>query len=807
MHVSKGFGGADLPSNESVSTNQLAGHSLHGEAFNEGPRQKAYLMGGTGKVHFPITTKTTEAQAFFDQGIGQLHGFWYFEAERSFRQAAALDSDCALAYWGMAMANINNATRAKEFIQKALEKKAGASRREVMWIEAYADFYKEETKSAPSDENKKYDANAEKKSAKPNEDTPKEVKGGKAADKKPEKSDAEKDKERRRELVKKLEAIIFEFPEDVEAKAFLAFHIWDNSGRGWPIPSQQSVTALIKEVLAVEPMHPAHHYMIHLWDGDNAVRAVQSAARCGQAAPSVAHMWHMPGHIFSKLHRYADAAWQQEASARVDHAYMLRDRILPDQIHNYAHNNQWLVESFEFVGRVRDAIDLAKNLIELPRHPKYNTLTKTNLQNSYETRYGSATYGRSRLVETLIRFELWNEIIDLSETVYLEPTDYPPEQARRARALGIAHFSRGETEKGRAQIQTMEAALRLARDQRQADAERAEEKARKDKKSEDKITEAMTEALKANTDKIRGIESGLAELQAYDELAKTNNADAWILLESVKDMPKERLARLRLAAGDLEKAEELAREAVEGGTNRVHLFANYVDVLYRCGKQDKAKEEFEKLRRLSAHLDLDAPPFLRLKPLIQDLNLPADWRVASTVSADAGERPRLDELGPFRWQPPPAPKWSLSDADGRPLGSKDFEGKPVVLIFFLGHGCAHCIQQLSVFEPMVAQFTAAGISLVGVSMDTVEGLKKTTEKSKLPADFPLVSDHDLAVFKRYGAFDDFEGLPLHGTFLIDERGLVRWQDISFEPFQEPKFLLAESKRLLQQSRNTRLAGK
>src|SRR5437870_7703886 len=65
-------------------------HSLHGEIFNEGPRQKAYLMAGMPQISFPVTTKSEEAQRFFTQGVGQLHGFWYYEAERSFRQAAAL---------------------------------------------------------------------------------------------------------------------------------------------------------------------------------------------------------------------------------------------------------------------------------------------------------------------------------------------------------------------------------------------------------------------------------------------------------------------------------------------------------------------------------------------------------------------------------------------------------------------------------------------------------------------------------------------------------------------------------------------
>ena len=55
----------------------------------------------------------------------------------------------------------------------------------------------------------------------------------------------------------------------------------------------------------------------------------------------------MPGHTYTGLKRYADAAYQQEGSARVDHAYMIRDRVMPFEIHNYAHNNQWLCTSLQ----------------------------------------------------------------------------------------------------------------------------------------------------------------------------------------------------------------------------------------------------------------------------------------------------------------------------------------------------------------------------------------------------------------------------------------------------------------------------
>jgi hypothetical protein len=62
-------------------------------------------MDGMGMVDFPITTKSKDAQAFFNQGVAQLYGFWFTEAERSFRGAARLDPNAAMAYWGIAMAS------------------------------------------------------------------------------------------------------------------------------------------------------------------------------------------------------------------------------------------------------------------------------------------------------------------------------------------------------------------------------------------------------------------------------------------------------------------------------------------------------------------------------------------------------------------------------------------------------------------------------------------------------------------------------------------------------------------------------
>ena len=181
---------------------------------------------------------------------------------------------------------------------------------------------------------------------------------------------------------------------------------------------------MLDEIFQANPLHPAHHYRIHLWDDVKAGNALPSAARCGSAAPNIAHMWHMPGHTYDKLKRYREAAWQQEASSRADHAYMMHDRVLPDQIHNYAHNQEWLIRNLSNIGRLKDAVALAKNMIELPRHPKFNMLDKKK---------ASSTLGRTRLLEVLERYELWDETLKLAGTPYLEPTDIAEDRIKRLR--------------------------------------------------------------------------------------------------------------------------------------------------------------------------------------------------------------------------------------------------------------------------------------------------------------------------------------------------------------------------------------
>ncbi|MDH3786375.1 MAG: hypothetical protein OEV00_13755, partial [Acidobacteriota bacterium] len=64
----------------------------------------AQLFDGLGSYHRDFTASSDEARQYLDQGMIWLQAFNYDEAERSFREAARLDPECAMAWWGVALA-------------------------------------------------------------------------------------------------------------------------------------------------------------------------------------------------------------------------------------------------------------------------------------------------------------------------------------------------------------------------------------------------------------------------------------------------------------------------------------------------------------------------------------------------------------------------------------------------------------------------------------------------------------------------------------------------------------------------------
>ena len=746
------------------------GHSIHGEAFSEGPRQAADLIEGCGDVQLQVTTSVEQAQALFNQGVGQLHGFWFFEAERSFRQVLKLDPECLMAYWGIAMANMENVERGhralealdREELQSAWERLPA---RERQLIESIRRCYsrlveaKDHRQAAPW-----------------------------------------------RDLVRAWEQWLVDHPDDIEIKAFLVGLIWRNESRhNLPISSHLSVAALADEVLAVNPTHPVHHYLIHLWDNEKAERALPSAAWCGPSAPGIAHMWHMPSHIYSKLQRYADAAWHQEASSRVDHAHMIRYSIMPEEIFNYVHNQGWLVDSLSHVGRADESMSLARNLIELPRIPRSGGVNDTPDQRWTENRSGYRA-GRSRLQRLLWTWEAWDQVMEWSDTPWLDDNGDDDWRDERRWLIATAAFHLGQAEFAESELASIQ--RRIRRTSRRADEAESGAREQNEDKDQAAIDKAVADARRPFDNRLKNLRRQAGELEVLAAFKAGDHETAAERLATVEDLPDLRQVRWLIDLNQAEPALEKARDLVRRSRGQVAPLVELARAAALADDQDELGRAMDQLRPLAAAADLHHQPLQRLAAVAAEMSLPTDWRTQEPPPGDIGPRPDLAGLGPLRWHPPLAPGWQLPDRQGEPRSSESFTGQPYLLIFFLGRECTHCMEQLNAFAPVTADFADAGLPIVAVSTDSVEGLQRTFrdaagEEDAPPTDagawfpFPLVSDGHGEAFRRFRAWDDFENTPLHGTFLIDATGRIRWQHISYEPFMEVDFLLEEARRLLQ----------
>ena len=141
-----------------------------------------------------------------------------------------------------------------------------------------------------------------------------------------------------------------------------------------------------------------------------------------------------------------------------------------------------------------------------------------------------------------------------------------------------------------------------------------------------------------------------------------------------------------------------------------------------------------------------------------------------------------------------APNWSLTDASGKTVSLTQYKGRPLVLIFYEGSGCLHCATQLTSFAQKAREFADNGIAVVAIGTDSPDELKQAVAAYEGSFPFPLLSDAKLDAFKAYRCAD-FNNQPLHGTFLIDPQGAVRWRQISDRPFNDPAFVLGQAKQL------------
>src|SRR5215475_13931446 len=126
---------------------RLIGTTLFALIVSSCTKEKVPLFNDLGNHHHPVTTSSESAQQYFDQGLRLVYAFNHDEAERAFREAARIDPNCAMAWWGVAYAlgpnynlPIDPARHAKavEAVQKARSVQANASDPEKGLIDAVA---------------------------------------------------------------------------------------------------------------------------------------------------------------------------------------------------------------------------------------------------------------------------------------------------------------------------------------------------------------------------------------------------------------------------------------------------------------------------------------------------------------------------------------------------------------------------------------------------------------------------------------------------------------------------------------------
>jgi len=681
------------------------GHSHQGEAFDEGPRQRPVRMEGIGRTPFPITTAHPEVQVWFDQGIALLHSFWFYEAERSFRWALKLDPECAMCWWGLSR-SASDVERGKAFIQEAMKRRHKVTPRERMYIETWAagpgyDFFR-------GDRDEKF-------------------RWG-------------------------LEKLVLTYPDDLEAKALYGL---TNLGG----PTRLANDRILREVLAKAPDHPgAHHYRIHNWNYREGEQALDSSAAYGRVAPAIGHAHHMPGHIYSTVGMWNEAALAMDAATRVEAAYMRDRMVFPFQNWNYGHNRNYLNYILEQLGMVNAAIAGGRELMETPRDPKYAKTTNW---------YSPHRQGLWSLARTLVKFERWADLLN-PQTIPWGETAF--EKTWRFYCEARAHLGLGNLDSAEKAMRAHAAVDTKEATQRRIDA------------SGDsyltKIHGIMALELKgllllARGETLAGLTAlGEAAEKQYQQQLEDNDPPSYPNVVYLN------LGRAYLRAGSPKLAVEAFERALDLVRNDGFALAGLVEAYAEAGRLKDAERAWARLRYVWADAD-------QFPAALQDRY--------QVPPVDESPRPQrnylrtsLEKFGPPHWEPFAAPPLEAVDAEGKTVSLRDYRGRNVILVYFLGNECPHCLEQLDGFRKRRSEFARLNTEIVAVSKSPAQaGLDGVR----------LLSDPQLANMKRYQSFDDFEEIELHSTFLIDRFGRVVWARIGGDPFTEYDFLLKEIERI------------
>jgi tetratricopeptide (TPR) repeat protein len=230
-----------------------------------------------GTVSFSVSCSAI-VHAPFNRGVALLHDFWYEEAQRQFEEVAKADPGCAMAHWGAAMSYFHQIwNRPDETaiahgwaeIEKAQAPPAKTAR-ERAYIAALSDFYHPGGQKFP---------------------------------------------ERVQAYSEAMGKLYSQYPEDIDAGAFYALSLLAaEPSDDTSLTAEHKAMAVLTPLFAKFPDNPGLvHYTIHSCDNPAmAADGVAAANHYGEIAPSGAHAYHMPGHIYARL-----GMWPQDIEANL----------------------------------------------------------------------------------------------------------------------------------------------------------------------------------------------------------------------------------------------------------------------------------------------------------------------------------------------------------------------------------------------------------------------------------------------------------------------------------------------------------
>ncbi|MBD2449411.1 hypothetical protein H6G76_20045 [Nostoc sp. FACHB-152] len=296
------------------------------------------LISGLGTHHHPVSTQNPEAQKFFDQGLNLIYGFNHDEAARSFKYAAELDPQMAMAYWGIALAlgqNINAViTTEKEqlayqAIQQAVALSGQVSASEQDYIAALAKRYSSDVNADLHQLDIDY--------------------------------------------AKAMASLAKRYPDDLDAATLFAesmmdlhpWQLWTHDGQ--PLPGTEEIVAVLESVLQQDPNHAgANHYYIHAVEASlHPERALESAKRLENIAPTVGHLVHMPSHIYFRVGDYDGARRVNVQAIAQDESYICHNQVQGIYPQLYlTHNLHFMMLASSMAGRYHDALAAADKLVK-----------------------------------------------------------------------------------------------------------------------------------------------------------------------------------------------------------------------------------------------------------------------------------------------------------------------------------------------------------------------------------------------------------------------------------------------------------